>query len=166
MKPLQLKRPLWLGAIASFAILFGLLTVYSGGAVLFDSAARQAAGNYVAWVVWFNFLAGFAYIIAGVGLWRQQRWAVWLSFLIAAATLVVFAALGLYVLTGGSYEIRTIAAMSLRALVWLIIAVVAYNHLHRKSLWALFVTKSGTICGKIKAARSAWWRLLPSARLP
>lgn len=68
-----------------------------------------------------------------MGLWRQQRWAVWLSFLIAAATPVVFAALDLHVLTGGSYEIRAIAAMSLRTLVWLIIAVLAYNHLHRKS---------------------------------
>ncbi len=132
MKLLQLKRPFWLGAIASFAILFGLLTVYSGGAVLFDSAAQQAAGNYVAWVVWFNFLAGFAYIIAGVGLWQQQRWAVWLSFFIAGATLLVSAAFGLYVLMGGPYELRTVAAMSLRTIVWLIISAVAYQPLNPK----------------------------------
>jgi uncharacterized membrane protein (DUF2068 family) len=133
MKLFQFQRPLWLWASAIFAVLFGLLTVYSGGAVLFDSAARQAAGNYVAWVVWFNFLAGFAYIIAGVGLWLRQRWAMWLSFLIAGATLLVSAAFGVYVLSGGSYEMRTVAAMSLRTVVWLIISVVAYPQLNPKS---------------------------------
>lgn len=133
MKTFQFQRPLWLWTSAIFAVLFGLLTIYSGGAVLFDSAARQAAGNYVAWVVWFNFLAGFAYIIAGVGLWLQQRWAMWLSFLVAGATLLTFAAFGGYVLTGGSYEMRTVAAMGLRSAVWLIISTVAYQQLNPKS---------------------------------
>ena len=130
MNLLQLKSSPWLGAMALFAMLFGLLTVYSGGAVLFDSAARQAAGNYVAWIVWFNFLAGFVYVVAGVGLWRQQRWAVWLSFLIAGATLLTFAAFGVYVLRGGSYEPRTVAAMSLRTLVWCVISIAAYRQLN------------------------------------
>ena len=40
-------------------------------------AARQAAGHYVPFVLWFNFLAGFAYIVAGVGLWMRRRWAAW-----------------------------------------------------------------------------------------
>jgi hypothetical protein len=133
MNPLQLKRPFWLGAAALFAILFGLLTLRSGGAVLFDAEARQAAGNYVPFVVWFNFLAGFAYVAAGVGLWLRQRWAVWLSFLIAGATLVIFAALGVYLLGGGSYELRTIAAMSLRTMVWLVISAVTYQQLNPKS---------------------------------
>ncbi len=32
-------------------------------------AARVAAGNFVPFVVWFNFLAGFVYVAAGVELW-------------------------------------------------------------------------------------------------
>ncbi|GIK36833.1 MAG: hypothetical protein BroJett011_06660 [Chloroflexota bacterium] len=131
--PLQLKRPFWLGAIALFAVLFGLLTLRSGGAVLFEAEARQAAGNYVPFVVWFNFLAGFAYVAAGVGLWLQQRWAVWLSGLIAGATLVTFAAFGVYLLSGGGYEVRTVAAMSLRAVVWIVISVAAYQYARRYS---------------------------------
>lgn len=133
MKLLQLKRPFWLGAIALFAILFGLLTLSSGGAVLFDAAARQAAGNYVSFVLWFNFLAGFVYIIAGAGLWWRQRWAVWLSFLIAGLTLLVLAIFGLYVVTGGSYELRTLAALILRTVVWLVISAVFYQQLNPKS---------------------------------
>ncbi|MBE7556022.1 MAG: hypothetical protein HS126_33625 [Anaerolineales bacterium] len=129
--PLQLKRPFWLGAIALFAVLFGLLTLRSGGAVLSEAGARQAAGNYVPFVVWFNFLAGFAYVAAGVGLWLQQRWAAWLSALIAGATLVTFAAFGVYLLSGGSYEVRTVAAMSLRAVVWIVISAVAYQYTRR-----------------------------------
>jgi hypothetical protein len=112
--------------MALFAVLFGLLTISSGGAVLFDSAARQAAGNYVEFIVWFNFLAGFAYVIAGMGLWCWQRWAVWLSLSIAATTLLAFISFGLYVLGGGSYELRTVIAMSGRTLIWSFITLAAY----------------------------------------
>ena len=38
-----------------------------------DAVARGSAGNYVPFVLWFNFLAGFAYKIAGAGFWRVQR---------------------------------------------------------------------------------------------
>ncbi|GAB4418365.1 MAG: hypothetical protein Fur0044_14330 [Anaerolineae bacterium] len=101
--------------------------------MLFNQAARQGAGNYVEFVVWFNFLAGFAYVIAGIGLWRWQRWAVWLSLVIAVATLLVFMAFGIYILSGGSYELRTVTAMSGRALIWSLITVAAYLKISRSS---------------------------------
>lgn len=75
MSLLRWHHLLWFKGIALFAVLFGLLTLSSGGAVLFNRAARQAAGNYVEFIVWFNFLVGFAYVITGIGLWRWQRWA-------------------------------------------------------------------------------------------
>jgi hypothetical protein len=133
MNSLLLKHPRWLEALALFAVLFGLLTLVSGGTVLFDAAARQAAGNYVPFVLWFNFLAGFTYIAAGMGLWFRQRWAAGLSFLIAGATLVVFIIFGGYILSGGSYELRTLGAMSLRTVVWFVVSVVAYRQLNPKS---------------------------------
>ena len=117
---------IWL--IAIIAVLFGLLTIKSGGSVLFiDGPDRQAAGNYVPFVVWFNFLAGFIYIIAGAGLWKQKQWAVWLAVFIALATLVVFALFGIAVINGELYEVRTVAAMSLRTVVWTLIAMFAYR---------------------------------------
>ncbi len=126
MKSPVVKRSRWVGALAIMAILFGLLTIISGGFTLFNAEAQQLAGNYVAFVLWFNFLAGFAYVVAGVGLWLWQRWSVWLSFAIAVATLFIFAAFGLQIWHGGSYEMRTVAAMGLRAMTWLAISAVAY----------------------------------------
>ena len=122
------ERSIAVWVIAIIAILFGLLTLRSGGAVIFiDGADRQAAGNYVPFVVWFNFLAGFVYIIAGVGLWLLKQWAVRLSVFIAVLTLIVYAVLGLYILGGGLYELRTIIAMSLRSIIWAAIAMFAYR---------------------------------------
>lgn len=121
------KRPVSLWAVSIIAILFGLLTIKAGGSVLFvDGEARQQAGNYVPFVVWFNFIAGFAYLIAGLGLWKQQRWSVWLAILIAVATLMVFALFALHILNGGSYEQRTVIAMSVRSAVWIFIAAFAF----------------------------------------
>jgi hypothetical protein len=116
-------RPRWLTAVSIFAILFGLMTLKEGGAVLFiDGAARRAAGNYVPFVLWFNFTAGFLYIAAGIGLWWMRPWSARLAVLITMLTLLVFAAFGLHVVSGGAYELRTVWAMTLRSTVWLAIS--------------------------------------------
>lgn len=115
--------------LAVVAVAFGVLTLKSGGAVLFiDGEARAAAGDYVGFVLWFNFLAGFAYIVAGLGLWfHWLPCAPRLAALIAAATLLVFAAFGVHVLAGGAYEIRTVVAMSIRSGFWLVAAAFAFR---------------------------------------
>lgn len=120
--------------MAVIAVGFGLLTIKEGGAVLFfDGPARAAAGNYVPFVLWFNFLAGFAYVIAGIGLWVRRRWAVALAVVIAAATALTFVAFGAYVYFGGAWEQRTLMAMSLRTLVWAAIAMVAWRLLRLRT---------------------------------
>ena len=108
------------------AILFGVLTILSGGRVLFgDVDARAAAGAVVPFVLWFNFVAGFAYLAAGAGLILHRRFAALLSLAIAVVTVVVFAAFGLHVWRGGVFEMRTVGAMALRSLVWIGIAITA-----------------------------------------
>ena len=82
-------------------------------------------GAVVPFVLWFNFAAGFAYVLAGIGLWRSAGWAPALAIAIAAATAAVFAALLWHVGSGGPYETRTMAAMILRLGVWIAIAAVA-----------------------------------------
>jgi hypothetical protein len=115
-----------LRAAAGVAVLFGAATVASGGNVLFGGGAA-AAGSYVPFVVWFNFIAGFFYVAAGFGLWRQRRWAAWLALVLAVLTALAFAAFGWHVFAGGAFEARTIAAMTLRTLVWGATAALAFH---------------------------------------
>lgn len=109
---------------AIVAVLFGLATIVSGGNVLFGNGA-EAAGHYVPFVVWFNFLAGFFYVAAGVGLWLRTAWASGLALALAVATAGAFAALGVHIGGGGAYEARTLIAMTLRLGVWAGIAALA-----------------------------------------
>ncbi|MFK5978758.1 MAG: hypothetical protein QM488_07730 [Rhizobiaceae bacterium] len=130
MNALTSRKPPVFLFTAFFIVVFGGLTIYSGGAVLFgDGIAREAAGNYVPFVVWFNFLSGFVYIVAGIGLFLWREFAVNLSMFIFLATALVFAAFGLHILFDGSYEWRTVGAMALRSGVWLAIA------LYSRALW-------------------------------
>lgn len=118
------KRPLWITGLGIVSCGFGAMTIYSGGSVLFgDGAARTAAGSYVPFVLWFNFFAGFAYLIAAVGLFKMRPWAVQVSLAIAVLSWAVFAAFGIHVIDGGAFEARTVAAMTLRSSLWTAIAV-------------------------------------------
>lgn len=131
------RRHVWIRLLALLAVAFGLLTLREGGAVLFlDGAARRAAGHYVPFVLWFNFLAGFAYVVAGVGLWLRRRWAARLALAIAAATALVFLAFGVHVALGGAWEPRTAVAMTLRTLVWTGMAAIAWRQLEHRHVVA------------------------------
>jgi hypothetical protein len=113
------------------AIAFGLLTVVSGGTTLFGTLEM---GAVVLFVLWFNTLAGLAYVVAGLSLWQGRRWAYPLSLAIFAATLLVFVAFGLHVAQGGAFEMRTVYAMALRSAVWGAIALVARQVLTRQAI--------------------------------
>ena len=105
--------------VAAVALIFGLMTIASGGKVLFGSdAARAAAGDYLPFVVWFNFIAGFAYVVAAAGLATGQAWAARLALFIALATAFAFLVFGLLAMTGTPYEPRTVGAMTLRTALW------------------------------------------------
>ena len=133
MASAQSKRSMGTWIVSAIAVAFGLLTIKAGGAVLFIGGEyRQQAGNYVPFVLWFNFLAGFAYLVAGIGLWKRQRWAAWLAIMIVAASVSVFVLLGLHINSGGSYEMRTVIAMVVRCSIWTVIALFSYWTILRK----------------------------------
>ncbi len=118
------RSPGWTKAIALLALIFGVMTLISGGNVLFGpEQAQEAAGNYMAFVVWFNFLAGFAYVIAAIGIWLNRGWAVGLGALIAVATGLAALGFGFQVAQGGAYEMRTVGALTLRIGFWVAITL-------------------------------------------
>jgi len=117
-------HPFSIWTILIIAVLFGLMTIKSGGSVLFiDGQARQAAGNYVDFVLWFNFIAGFFYVATGIGIYLKKTWSTSAAVILALLTIVIFGAFGIHIINGGEYEMRTVYAMTLRSLVWIVIAM-------------------------------------------
>ncbi|QFT01541.1 hypothetical protein FIV06_29190 (plasmid) [Labrenzia sp. THAF191b] len=108
------------------AAVFGVMTVVSGGTVLFggDQLSRLA-GNVVSFVLWFNFLAGFAYAMTGLGLWFARGWARWMAIAILIGTAIVLCAFLVYVSQGGPHETRTLVALIFRTGFWAIVTSTA-----------------------------------------
>ncbi|MBL8479792.1 MAG: hypothetical protein JNK59_10830 [Sterolibacteriaceae bacterium] len=112
--------------LAIAAIAFGVLTVFSGGRALFGGMeARAGLGNIVPFVLWFNFLAGFVYVLAGAALLLAKPRAAPLALFLAVSTILVFLAFAVHIAAGGAFEARTAGAMSLRSLFWIAVAFVA-----------------------------------------
>src|SRR5690606_41553998 len=66
--------PRWTRPAAIAAAVFGAATVASGAGVLFGpKEVKAAAGAVVQFVLWFNFLAGFAYLVGAYALYRGLR---------------------------------------------------------------------------------------------
>lgn len=110
--------------MAIAAVAFGAMTIVSGGRALFGSLeSRAAVGNAVPFVLWFNFLAGFVYILAGTGFLAHRRWAVSASLFLAVSTILIFAAFGMHIIGGGAFEMRTVIAMTIRSLFWIAVTI-------------------------------------------
>ena len=109
--------------IGAVAIAFGVLTLWSGGMVLFGpDAVRVAAGRIVPFVLWFNFLSGAVYIAAGFGILQGRRFGKTLAGVLALALAVLFAAFLAGIAVGQEWEIRTLGALTLRFLFWCLTA--------------------------------------------
>ena len=115
--------------LSVMAIAFGGLTIFSGGRALFGGTEAEAAvGNAVSFVLWFNFLAGFFYVLTGIGLLRRWQWSASAAVALALTTAIAAASFAIHVMTGGLYEMRTMGAMAIRLGFWVLLAVVAKRH--------------------------------------
>ena len=117
--------PIWQKTLAILALLFGAITLFKSGSVLFGpQSARDAVGDFVPFVVQFNFVAGFFYVLAGIGIWLGRRWACGLSVLITLATIITAIVFWRHVSAGGMYEMQTVGALAIRTGFWAGIAIV------------------------------------------
>ncbi|MBL0213405.1 MAG: hypothetical protein IPQ07_05955 [Myxococcales bacterium] len=119
----------WLAA--GLAIAFGVATVAEGGRVVFGG---HHDGPVVTFVVVFNFLAGFVYVAVGAAILGRRRWAPAAAWAVTAATALVFGAFAVHAGSGGAFAPRTFAAMSLRMVFWLVLAVVLSRQLTRRAV--------------------------------
>ncbi len=94
---------------------FGLVTLFMSTSVIFNLFnIRAHQGHYVLFVVWANFFSGLLFIAATFAFWKRKAWAR-VPLIVSLALLVVtFVGLVIYIITGGAYETKTIAAMIFR----------------------------------------------------
>jgi hypothetical protein len=105
--------------VPAFVLIFGLMTLKEGGAVLFiEGSERQAAGQFVDWVLWFNFVTGFALLALGFGLFKKKSWVRPLAKTVMLLSLLVLTVFLIFIALGGAYELRTLIAMPFRVMIW------------------------------------------------
>lgn len=118
--------------ISILAIVFGMITIKAGGSVLFSEAARDQAGNIIPFILWFNFIAGFFYILTGAGVMFYRRIAIYLAIAITVSSALFFIGLLITIQFGQPYEIRTVYAMLFRLSLWAILTVFILRLYHSK----------------------------------
>jgi hypothetical protein len=121
--------------IAVVLFLFGSLTLFLSGSVIFDLfGIREKEGNYVPLVVWANFISSILYLVAAYGLFKIKKWPVWLLVVSVFILVAAFIGLKIHINNGGLYEAKTVNAMLFRIGLTVFIAVASYFLLQNKQL--------------------------------
>ena len=115
-------------AVATVALVFGLMTVIAGGRI----AVGLADPGYVVFrpLLLYNTAMGFAYLAAGVLLWRNLRQGRVAAGVIVVLNVMVLASIIAIFAGGGAVAPDSLRAMSLRTVVWLALFAAA-TYLHR-----------------------------------
>lgn len=109
--------------IAVLFLIFGIMTVVSGGRSLFTEEGIATRGNIVPLVLWFNFIAGFFYLLAGLSTFNIKACVKKLSVVLASLSSIVLIYLIIHIYKGGLYETKTVLAMNFRTFFWIGFAV-------------------------------------------
>ena len=118
--------------IAIVLIAFALLTLFMSSSVIFDwFGIRAKEGDYVPFIVWINFTAGFLYLIAAFGFINFQKWTLWILSATAALLFIALMGLLLHIDKGGAFELKTVGAMGFRIILTIVFAVLAYYKLRK-----------------------------------
>jgi hypothetical protein len=105
-------------ALIVIPVFFGLVTLREGSANLFGTPEIVI----VPFVLWYNFVAGAFYVLAGVGFARRAAWAPKLALGIAVGNALVLLALLVHIGVGLPFAARTPFAMIFRTFLWVALA--------------------------------------------
>ena len=110
---------------ASVAIIFSLLTIIEGTQVLFGLTQQE----YIVFtpLLIYNVLMGVVGVITGVALWLNHKKVLILIKIVTGAHLVVLLTVGVIYLTSNAVAMHSLQAMSIRVVLWLAIALVAWK---------------------------------------
>ena len=114
------KKNVWIGLIF---LIFGLMTILSGGRSLFTENGIATRGNIVPLILWFNFFAGFFYLVASISIFKLKPCVKKLSIAIAISNSIVLVYLLNHIFQGQLYEYKTLIAMIFRTLFWILFAL-------------------------------------------
>ena len=129
------NRTLMTTASAIILTLFACLTLFLSSAIIFDVfGIRAKEGNYVLFIVWANFIAGFLYLVAAYGFMKRTSWTFKILILALIILLIAFIALQSHINNGGIYEAKTVKAMIFRMMVTLIFSLIAYFKINNPEL--------------------------------
>jgi len=118
-------KSFWKNLLAALVLVFGVITLFKAGSILFGpQSARDSVGDFVPFVVKFNFAAGFLYILSAVGIWRGRSWAYLVSAIVALGTIIAATVFAGHVALGGSYEMQTVFALGFRAVFWIVVSLI------------------------------------------
>ncbi len=119
---------------AVFLAAFGLLTMFLSGSLIFDLFdVRAGQGHYVLIVVWANFISSFLYLFAAYGFMTLKGWTPLPLGLSLGILIVAFIGLVIHISSGGLYMTKTIGAMIFRIAVTLLLTVLAYFKIIKKT---------------------------------
>lgn len=103
------------------AIVFGLITILEGGrTILFP---EHAPPNVIMEVLWLNTVAGFFYLVAGFLVFKNNPKAYLWAKALAMFNVALLTYLLLEIQKGTPYETRTLAAMIIRTVFWLLMVI-------------------------------------------
>ncbi len=101
---------------ALVAIIIGLLSIIEGGSVLLGLETKPY--TVLPWLVWYNVVLGFVSVAAGVGLWMNRAWGYTSATTIVALHFLVLMILVILYSFRQPVALHSIAAMTVRSLVW------------------------------------------------
>ena len=120
--------------IPAFIIgVFGLLTLFLSGTIIFDLVGMRAKqGNYVPFVIWTNFVCSFIYIAAAYGFIKNKTWTTKIMAFSVVLLALTFIAFQMHIASGGIHKSDTTGALIFRLSISTIITLVAYFYITKQ----------------------------------